>query len=174
MFCPDCGQELPEGAKFCVACGRASPDRTTTGAAGTQTTVRSPGTVRPTELPRAAPSESEPAASVATPDIQPEFTPAPAAKARVPTPSRRRPTAFIAVLAAVVLVVGIVGYGWSLRAKDAANRPPSNGSPSTSAATGSTSGTTWTGLDPAEVAAAQRAFDQRVADEEREARERAQ
>ena len=124
MFCGHCGKELPDGAKFCIYCGKAQVE-------AEETAVPEPA---PEPIPEPA---SEPAPQ---PEPQPEPTPqpepAPQPKVEPVTPpatedpvitGKKRPKALIGIIAVVVVVVlaiaafasGIVGGGPEAKIKSA-------------------------------------------------------
>lgn len=111
MFCPRCGKQQPDGAKFCSNCGAtlAAPNQATT-APSNQVTTQLPGGVPPAtpdpiaattplQIPVAAPSQD----SSTTPDQA--AAPAPDQNSNK-RPGRGRTAGIIAACAAILAVAG--------------------------------------------------------------------
>jgi hypothetical protein len=99
-FCGGCGQPLPEGAYFCVACGRSvAPD---------------PGAGGPPVEPGAAPEGYAPGAAPQPYGAQPGYgTPyaIPPASALPPRPAMSRKTLIVTI--SVVVAIGLGYVGWT-------------------------------------------------------------
>ena len=104
MFCSNCGKELPEGTKFCSACG--SP----VGPAEA-TETPSPAAAPVEETPAAAPVAAPVAAPAAAPVAAPAAAPAestPASPEPVLSGGKRRGKSLVIVAAAVVVLLVLV------------------------------------------------------------------
>lgn len=78
MFCPNCGKELPETAKFCTNCGTAL-NRATQEEAAAAYVLEVPGPPQPEAPAEAAPvAETAATEAVPAPEIQPEAETEPA------------------------------------------------------------------------------------------------
>jgi hypothetical protein len=110
MFCPKCGAQNPDGAKFCKGCGAPLGGRP---AAAPHAGAPTPGAAWTPGVPGAAPTPGVPAAAPVPGMPGATSTPAmgPRLKARVP--------AIVAVVAiAAVLVVGLATSWFGLAAND--------------------------------------------------------
>lgn len=123
MFCSKCGNQIPDTAKFCPACGATVDVRAVAPASGSAAPAGDPTPAAPV-----APQQPAPAAAAAP--QQP--TPAPTAVA----PKRRRTPLIIAVAVVLVLVAGVAAalvlpriFGGSTAADDetASNSSLANG-----------------------------------------------
>lgn len=173
MFCTKCGQRLLDTAKFCTGCGKPSGD-TATGDAESKPPPDIPN-LRATPASTAGRPE-EVGHPPPTPANSPQATPVAGVREQsvkadvldfepvVDTrqSGRRSRNLVIAGVIGVLVVAGLTGYALSRR---------------TGVSSGAVAGvapllkgaTIWDQFDPKELTAAQRAFDQRIADEEREA-----
>ena len=158
MFCLQCGQRLPEASKFCSTCGAAQRSDAAPDATATPATVPQATDTRQSEKTRAR-DRGEVADSTADDGLPDETTRA---------GSRIRPV-HVAVAIVLAVAAGIGGYAVSRRAT-----PVVPDAPATPTATASSAADSiWGPFDPQELAAARRAFDQKIVDEEREAQARA-
>jgi hypothetical protein len=170
MFCTKCGQRLLDTAKFCTGCGKPSGD-TATGEAEVKpppnsgaASARPAGPPADVGRPAPTPADSAQVSPVAGAPEQHgnadvvDFEPV----VHNRQSGRRSRNVVIAGVIGVLVVAGLTGYALSRRI-GVSSGAGSGAAPLLKGAT------IWDHLDPKELTAAQRAFDQRIADEEREA-----
>src|ERR1035437_9893034 len=104
-FCPECGEHLISGSRFCGSCGHMLPEASA--AAGAATPPPPPPTA-PTPPGRPTPPVGTPPPVVPTPPVAPP--PAAAHPAGGDSDRRRRGGLWIALAIVIALLAGSIGY----------------------------------------------------------------